>query len=364
MSDFRILQGSCRPLFVFEVGHSIDLEAAARRLGPGPDRTPRPQGELAASPFEYRPLPLVVAQPTGTLPESSFRFGPTVELSLHDFGAATVAYELPLGPGPNELLEQSVALRRHQPLAADARRRVSALIESLGPAVQRPRVAEPLEDYFIFELIEVEGVRDAAAFCAEHAGLLARVLRAERSELAPDEVGEALRAAISYGRGDRTLVDWNSAVILHPEPADLRAVLEFANVQLLELRFLDDQLDRALDRAYRLLSRRAGVRGLAPGFLEDDRRELSTLQVDSAMLLERVSNALKFLGEEYLARLYRLAASRLHLAEWDGVITRKLATLESIYQKISDRASARRLELLEWVVIILIALEIVLTLSK
>ena len=67
-------------------------------------------------------------------------------------------------------------------------------------------------------------------------------------------------------------------------------------------------------------------------------------------------------GEEYLARVYRLAAGRLHLSEWDGVITRKLATVESIYQKLSDRATARRMVLLEWVIIVLIALEIVLTL--
>ncbi|HEV8124294.1 MAG TPA: hypothetical protein VGP80_08635 [Gemmatimonadales bacterium] len=57
---------------------------------------------------------------------------------------------------------------------------------------------------------------------------------------------------------------------------------------------------------------------------------------------------------------YRLVSQRFRLSEWDGGITRKLQTIDGIYQKLSDRTSARRLEALEWIVILLIALEIVL----
>ena len=39
---------------------------------------------------------------------------------------------------------------------------------------------------------------------------------------------------------------------------------------------------------------------------------------------------------------------------------RKLATLESIYQKISDQVVSRRMELLEWIIIILSGISIVL----
>jgi uncharacterized Rmd1/YagE family protein len=48
----------------------------------------------------------------------------------------------------------------------------------------------------------------------------------------------------------------------------------------------------------------------------------------------------------------------------DASITRKLATVESIYQKMADKAAGVRMELLEWVVIILIALEVVLSLTR
>jgi len=75
-----------------------------------------------------------------------------------------------------------------------------------------------------------------------------------------------------------------------------------------------------------------------------------------------VNNTLKLLGDQYLARVYRLVNKRFHLDEWDASIIRKLQTLESIYEKISDQATDRRMEVLEWVIIILIAVSVALEL--
>jgi hypothetical protein len=46
--------------------------------------------------------------------------------------------------------------------------------------------------------------------------------------------------------------------------------------------------------------------------------------------------------------------------DWDGSILRKLETLEGIYQKISDQVVSRRMEVLEWIIIFLIAISIIL----
>ncbi|MEK7705003.1 MAG: hypothetical protein AAB426_08595, partial [Myxococcota bacterium] len=51
-------------------------------------------------------------------------------------------------------------------------------------------------------------------------------------------------------------------------------------------------------------------------------------------------------------------SERFHLAEWDTTIERKLETLESIHKKLSDRASTARMETLEWIIILLIAVSI------
>ena len=62
---------------------------------------------------------------------------------------------------------------------------------------------------------------------------------------------------LSYSTNDITLVDWNAALLIDSEGDDLRALLDFANVELLEMRYVDQKLDRALDQAHETLSRRS-----------------------------------------------------------------------------------------------------------
>ena len=81
--------------------------------------------------------------------------------------------------------------------------------------------------------------------------------------------------------------------------------------------------------------------------------------MDNALLFEGGNNALKLLGDQYLARVYRLVSERFHLTEWDASILGKLQTLESIYEKMSDVAANRRMEVLEWIIIILTVVSIV-----
>jgi hypothetical protein len=78
-------------------------------------------------------------------------------------------------------------------------------------------------------------------------------------------------------------------VAIIDEGDDVRAILQFVSVELLEMRYLDRRLDDALDRSYQALSRQ--------------RRRA------------------------------------LRVAEWNAGILHKLRTLESIYNKMADQAT-------------------------
>src|SRR5690606_6660663 len=108
--------------------------------------------------------------------------------------------------------------------------------------------------------------------------------------------------------------------------------------ELLELRQLDEELDRALERSRSIERPRWWRRalGLGPELGDAPFRRIAELQVDAAVLFEEVNNSLKMLGDQYLARIYRLANQRLHLGEWDATILRKLETLENLYDKMHD----------------------------
>jgi len=350
-------------MYVFEVAQSIDLDQAEHSIGISTARQLFRYRGRATSYFQYRPAPLRVSQDGTSIAVGQWTTDPAVELVLYDFGAATVTYRIPVPGDLTDLYHASSAFRRTELLRLDARARVAALLQSLGGAVTRPRVADFMEDYTIIGFREATEGLTAQAFCQTHRERIAQLLRPDSGSLSTEEVANAVDVRISFGPTDVTIVDWDAAFVLDPEPEDVRAVLEFANVQLLEMRWLDLQLDDAIERSYGLLARHHGWRALRPTALSADLNQVAELQLESAVMLERVSNALKVFGEEYLTRIYRLAAGRFQLSDLDAAITRKLTTIESIYQKLSDRATAIRMEVLEWVVIILIAAEIALGLA-
>jgi uncharacterized Rmd1/YagE family protein len=75
---------------------------------------------------------------------------------------------------------------------------------------------------------------------------------------------------------------------------------------------------------------------------------------------ERVENALKLVGDLYLARLHSAAAGRFYLHEWDRIISRKLEIISDFYQVLNDRVHTMQSQALEVIIVILILVELVL----
>jgi hypothetical protein len=225
--------------------------------------------------------------------------------------------------------------------------------------VREGRLAEVVEDYVIYHV--EQGDAPAADLAGTHAATIARLLRAEERALSAEEVEGTLRGRISYTPDEVAFLDWFGACLFGPAMDDERRVLELANMELVELRFLDARLDRWILQAYGALTRTHHLRyAISPH--SRVLAQIARMQADSATLHEATSNAVKLLGDDYLARFYDVAARRFHAAAWDASIQRKIQTLDSIYSKLSDLAGRRRAELLEWIIIAFFALDIVLQL--
>jgi hypothetical protein len=356
----HVREGLCYAFFAYEVGLSINLDEAERRITTLKERARIRHKRRAPSYFEYTPPPLRVTQEGEAMRLGPFTTMPAVDLLLYDFGALSVSYTIPLRGSFADLLALSESLYENAALLADSRQRVAQLVADIRPSVVRPSIADFVETYAVFEIASLEPPPSPDALTARHAQEIAQILRSERGPLSAEEVRDATGHRISFGTEDVALIDWEAAILFDRDAVDVRDVLEFANVELLEMRWLDQQLDAALERAYETISRQTWRRLVTPGGAGADLRRIGAMQVESAILFEGVNNALKMLGDQYLARVYRLVSERFHLAEWDASILRKLETLESIYQKMSDAASGRRMEVLEWIIILLIALSIVL----
>lgn len=351
--------GTCHALFAYDIGLAIRLDEAERLITAAKERSGiRPQ-RRSPEYFEFSLQPLRVTLDAPAPALGRFPTNPGVELLLYDFGAVSVSYRLPLQGSLADLLDLSEELYDNTSLLADSRRHVEWLVGAIGAAVDRPNILPHVESYLVFHVSEPAAAAAGPVWAGrEHA--LAQVLRSERRNMAPDEVRDATSCSIAFAPEDRAFIDWNAALLFGPGLDDTRAVLEFANAELLERRVLDQQLDTALDQAYEVLTRERPPRFRLPGAWRTGSERIAQLQVDSALLFERVTNSVKLLGDQYLARVYRLSSQRFHLEAWDAGIQRKLQVLADIYDKMTDRAATRRMEVLEWVIILLIAFEIVL----
>lgn len=356
----QVAQGMCYALFAYDVGFSINLTSCAQRLTTMAERARISPQHRAPQYFEFRPAPLRLLQEVSPLTIGAYCSSPSVEVVLYDFGAVSITYHIPLHGPLQGLIALSEALADNAVLLDESRRRVEALLAGVQSAVSRPAIATFVEDYAIFQIDAFATPCPAAALDSTYAQDVARILRVDHARLSEQELRDALSHRLAYGLDDVTIIDWHAALVFDRPADDIRAVLEFANVELLEMRYLDEQLDHALDHAYDALSRQAGHWWQRSRSVGANLHRVGHMQVESAILFEGVNNTLKLIGDQYLARVYRLASQRFHLEAWDASIMRKLHTLDNIYQKMADQATTRRMEVLEWIIIVLIAVSILL----
>lgn len=359
----QIRDGVALVMFAQEFGYSVDLQAAERLV----ESTRTGIAASARNPagVEIVPRPLVIEQPAPPITVAGHALQGPVRITLYAFGAVSVAYRIPLAGALEGLVRVSAALVAPVELRDDARRRVTELMGALGPAITRPLAADAVEDYTVFAIRSMEPGTGPAPLTVEAIGrqLLARILRAEPASLSEEQVSDAVSGTVSYGPDDLAVIDWNAALLVDPDPDATIAALELANTQLLELRFLDDSLDRALGEAYDI-TLRGGDRPAVLGTpIRRQTRRLARMQVDAAGLLQSVGNALKIYGDQHLARIHDTADRRLRLHDWERSVRVKLDALEAIYGKLRDAHHQRRSEILEWIIITLIAVEIVFTLA-
>lgn len=356
----QILRGRLTAFFAFDVAYAIDLAAIPQFLNP--ERAQLVGSRRAPEYVRYvePPVEVALAEHDVKLPGGTVRAKTTAR--LFEFGAISIAFVLPLPESLAGLPALADALADAD-LGAQARKALEELVGDVRPAMQRAGFNDISEDYYVFELHELAPALSAETLLREHASVIAATVAMDASPLAPSQIQECLREPISYSPTDLVAANWNAAFVYDAEPIDTRAVLEYLNVQLVELRFLDARLDRALLRfssaVYRgqtLLSAFRGPQRLAL-------RALSELLVEVSTLSERVENALKLAPDVYLARVHRRSATCLGLPTWGRMVQSKLDALRHLATVLTDRAAARRAEALEITIIVLIALEIVLALA-
>ena len=81
-------------------------------------------------------------------------------------------------------------------------------------------------------------------------------------------------------------------------------------------------------------------------------------------LAERVDNALQVTEDVYLARVYAAAIELFRVPNVSAAVDRKLAIIREAYTALHSEAAGARAEIMEAIILVLIAVEIVLSLVR
>ena len=287
---------------------------------------------------------------------------------LYDFGVISIALRVLVENLPwrdftqrlNEV-DLAVGLAPATVLWTDLLKRVR---EGVGDALIRPIPSTLEEDYLV-------GVANAFSEPVTAEGLLGRLdlvplLSGEQRPLSDAARRDLLRHQYSYYTDDLVVLAWDRAFIYEPRgDADVIDVLEVANAQLLEMRYYDELLDAELPRMYDLVEA-ARRRWRLPGArrFADLARRLYTLVAEVTELTEKVDNALQVTEDVYLARIYAAALELFRVPTVSAAVDRKLSIIRDTYTALYDEASSSRSGLLEIIIVVMIAVEIVLAVIR
>jgi hypothetical protein len=195
---------------------------------------------------------------------------------------------------------------------------------------------------------------------------LVPLLSGEQRSLSDGARQDLLRQRFSYYTDDLVVLAWDRAFVYEPRgDSDVLDVLEVANAQLLEMRYYDELLDDELPRMYDLVAKARRTRTLlASRRFAHLARRLHTLVAEVTELTERVDNALQVTEDVYLARIYAAALELSRVPAVNAAVDRKLAIIRDTYAALYDESLASRTELMEVLIIVLIAAEIVIALVR
>jgi hypothetical protein len=293
----------------------------------------------------------------------------SVSARVFAYGAVSIAFELPIADGSDlaGLVPMCDEIYESPEFDRIARELVEPLLDRLASAIDGRHRWEGIETYTIVYVRRFRGDPTATQVLASPALASLVIGEPPTRRLSARQRLDVLEHSHSYFEDDLVVVDWDSAFVLEPSGSrDILDILELASSQLLELRYYDDLFDAELARVHHQLERvqrRRFFDVLNNPWVELGRGVVRRL-VELTEFAERVDNALKVVGDFYLARVYESAVRRFRIRSWQASIDAKQALLAQAYGLVRGEVEARRSTVLELVVIILIVVEVLLALTR
>jgi len=366
----RIRSGELLASRLFDIAYAVDLTRASElwsaRAGRGARRSRLATAAPKALAFDVPPLQLDLG--SAVVDVEGRPATAHISARLYDFGVVAFAARVVVTDIDwTEFAERFNALDR----AIGARAAGGFWIDLLQqvrqavlPALDRP-ATEMLEEDYLIGIVQTLSEPMSAEQLRERADIAA-LLAGESRPLSDAARRDLMQRSYSYYSDDLVVLGWDRAFVYEPRgDSDVADIIEVANAQLVEFRYYDELLDAELPRMYdRVEDARRTISLLASRRVAHLAHKLYALVAEVTELTEKIDNALQVTEDIYLARVYSGALELFRVSRISAAVDRKLAIIRDTYAALYDEASSRRAEILEIAIVILIAVEIALAVSR
>jgi hypothetical protein len=294
------------------------------------------------------------------LPPLSLSSGERFEVTLqyYDYGVVSVLLRFAFSGSWDELQHLAGSWVSGTVFDELCRNTIRERLKTVRAALVKPYANWLSEDYAVIHLHSVVGTTNGATVLQEHGREISQIVRGELTPLADQERTEVLQGYMSYYPNDLIVAGWNAAFIFDTPAGGEPTIrlLEYANSQLLQFRHYDEILTRELERMYDIVETRKG-----PFYgwrMRSAAARLRTMLVDVTELTERTNNALKFVGDMFFARVYKLCAVKIGVTDYQALVQEKLHTADELYDFMIEEFHQARAFLLEFIVVLILLIEL------
>ncbi|MDD3365418.1 MAG: hypothetical protein PHZ03_10590 [Syntrophomonas sp.] len=335
---------------IYETGHELNLDLLERQL-PHDHMPSRVRfSRVRTKSIQIEAPPLLVKLGTFTLDENPDAVVFTAQAKILDIGAISICLSYEQKSSENNDLEE-IGLRFSGQRGLDGIyiQTLKYLQKLLQPGLDSLEIDPQFyEDYTIYRITHNDQLPDPMP-----------LLMGERIEFSEQMREQVLKNRLSYSQGDFAIITWDTALICEPgDPSDLRDLIEFANVQLLELHYYDNVLNKQMEKMYddiELAETKSRYRKM-----RHYREIIGTrmqLIADITEVREKIENLIKITEDIYYARVYQTTLKVLRSDQWTASLNRKLEVIQQNYTLLSNEVNIQHSYYLEWIIIVLIALE-------
>ncbi|HEX8949870.1 MAG TPA: hypothetical protein VF790_12945 [Dissulfurispiraceae bacterium] len=344
---------------LYDIAYEIDLLKVEEKLKEAARRL-RIQRRPFSKTFEFTNPPVVFQLKELEKEIAGRKFGINVYGKAYGYGVVSIILEIPVKDIDLPSFERlALALEGDERIDEECKNQLEQVILILGDSLLSLNVSKFEEDYTIFFIESLSPDVEVEEFLGRYD--ISRLMLYEEKPLADRVRSELMSLRFSYYKNDAVIINWDNALIIEPSGSmEIPDILEFANAQLIELRYYDSIMDKELEYIYGSISAKGALSLWKIKTYEALAAKVMRTIAELTEVTERIDNSLKVTEDVYYARIYMAALRLLRVKEWEGSIRRKLDIAANVYDMLYREIANKRTEMLEFIIVVLIVVEILL----